>query len=202
MDEQYYDALLNIKTTGEQKGFNDSFHYHRYEPTPYSALETLFTQYELTSSDRIVDFGCGKGRLNFYVNYLCNATAVGIEMNEHFYEQAIDNQRRYLKKAKGRKHPIHFQCCLAQEYKIHPLDNCFYFFNPFSVQIFIQVVNNILLSWEENKREIDLILYYSSEDYLHHLEKHPSFILKEDVMLPELDRKNPYERFLIYKVAY
>jgi hypothetical protein len=63
-------------------------------------------------------------------------------------------------------------------------------------------VNNILLSWEENKREIDLILYYSSEDYLHHLEKHPSFILKEEVMLPELDRKNPYERFLIYKVAY
>jgi hypothetical protein len=34
MNEQYYDALLNIKTTGEQKGFNDSFHYHRYEPTP------------------------------------------------------------------------------------------------------------------------------------------------------------------------
>ncbi|MCM3195132.1 methyltransferase [Priestia megaterium] len=202
MNEQYYDALLNIKTTGEQKGFNNSFHYHRYEPTPYRALETLFTQYELTSSDRIVDFGCGKGRLNFYVNYLCNATAVGIEMNEHFYEQAIDNQRRYLKKAKGRKHPIHFQCCLAQEYKIHPLDTCFYFFNPFSVQIFIQVVNNILLSWEENKREIDLILYYSSEDYLHHLEKHPSFILKEEVMLPELDCKNPYERFLIYKVAY
>jgi len=63
-------------------------------------------------------------------------------------------------------------------------------------------VNNILLSWEENKREIDLILYYSSEDYLHHLEKHPSFTLKEEVILPELDRKNPYERFLIYKIAY
>jgi hypothetical protein len=48
MNDQYYDALLNIKTGGDQKGFNQSFHYHRYEPTSYSALETLFNHYELS----------------------------------------------------------------------------------------------------------------------------------------------------------
>ncbi|MEH7612983.1 SAM-dependent methyltransferase, partial [Gottfriedia acidiceleris] len=70
MDDKYYDNLLNIKTEGEQKGFNESFHYHRYEPTPYSALQQLFKQYILSNNDRIVDFGCGKGRLNFYINSL------------------------------------------------------------------------------------------------------------------------------------
>lgn len=30
MDEQYYEKLFNIKTSGEQKIFNDSLHYNRY----------------------------------------------------------------------------------------------------------------------------------------------------------------------------
>lgn len=74
MEETNYDEMLNIKTEGEQKNFNDSLHYHRYEPTPYSALEHLFKKYALKRNDRIVDFGCGKGRLNFlsitYINHL------------------------------------------------------------------------------------------------------------------------------------
>ena len=80
MNEQYYDAVLHIKTVGEQKGFNKSMHYHRYEPTPYSGLDELLNQYEIRSSDRIVDFGCGKGRLNFYMHHKCGASAVGIEL--------------------------------------------------------------------------------------------------------------------------
>ena len=62
-------------------------HYHRYEPTPYSGLDELLNQYEIRSSDRIVDFGCGKGRLNFYMHHKCGALAVGIEMNEEFYKE-------------------------------------------------------------------------------------------------------------------
>lgn len=69
MKEQFYDELLNIKTVGDQKGFNKSFHYHRYEPTPYHALEKLFTKYELKSSDRLIDFGCGKGSWIFTSMY-------------------------------------------------------------------------------------------------------------------------------------
>ena len=44
MEETNYDEMLNIRTEGEQKEFNDSLHYHRYEPTPYSALEHLFKE--------------------------------------------------------------------------------------------------------------------------------------------------------------
>ncbi|MDF4755841.1 proline racemase family protein [Vibrio parahaemolyticus] len=89
MNEQYYDAVLNIKTVGEQKGFNKSMHYHRYEPTPYSGLDELLNQYEIKRSDRVVDFGCGKGRLNFYMHHKCGASAVGIEMNEEFVHESI-----------------------------------------------------------------------------------------------------------------
>ena len=66
MKDHYYDKLLNIKTGEDQKEFSQSFHYHRYEPTPYSALEILFKEYELKSSDRVIDFGCGKGKIQLF----------------------------------------------------------------------------------------------------------------------------------------
>jgi SAM-dependent methyltransferase len=201
MKEHYYDKLLNIKTSGYQKDHNKSIHYHPYEPTPYSALEKLFEMYKLKNTDRIVDFGCGKGRLNFYINYLFDATVIGIEMNETFYREAIENRNRFLKKAKHSKDNIHFHCCLAEEYEIDPRDNRFYFFNPFTIQIFRNVINNILLSNEHSEREIELVLYYVSEDYIYFLENHTTFELKEEVILPGLFEQNPFERFLIYQLA-
>ena len=38
MDEQAYEKILNIKTTGEQKIFNKDYHYNRYEATSYNVL--------------------------------------------------------------------------------------------------------------------------------------------------------------------
>ena len=202
MRDHYYDKLPNIKTGGIQQGFNKSFHHHRYEPTPFSALETLFEEYELKSSDRIVDFGCGKGRLNFFINYVYDATVVGIDMNELLYEEAMDNRKNYLKKVDTDKEKIEFHCCNAQKYQIKPEDNRFYFFNPFSVQVFNAIVNNILLSLETTPREVDLVLYYPSDDYIYFLENQTVFELKKEIILPGLYENNVNERFLIYSLSF
>ncbi|MEH7885765.1 methyltransferase [Bacillus sp. JJ1609] len=199
MKEHLYDKMLNIRTAGNQAGFHKSLHYHRYEPTPYSALESFFKEYNLNAKDTIVDFGCGKGRLNFFLNYLFNSNVIGIEMNEAFYIEAIENKDRYLKNYNSRAEKIEFVCCLAEEYKIGPTENCFYFFNPFSVQIFISVINNILLSVEENSREVDIILYYPSEDYIYYLESQSPFTMVKEFNLPD---HNPNERFLVYRLSF
>jgi SAM-dependent methyltransferase len=202
MEDKYYDALININTVGDQKGFNNSIHYHRYEATSYSALEILFENYVLKSSDRVVDFGCGKGRLNFFIHYMFQASVVGIEMNENFYQEAIENRNRYLKKHKNCKDIIHFHCCLAEEYQIDSRDNRFYFFNPFSIQIFISVINNILISVEKFTRDIEVILYYPSEEYIYFIENQTTFELKEEILLPGFYERNHNERFLIYRLMY
>ncbi|WP_442598224.1 methyltransferase [Neobacillus sp. D3-1R] len=198
MKEKYYDALLNIKTIGEQKGFLKSVHYHRYEPTPYSALETLCAHYHIKSSDQVVDFGCGKGRLNFYIHHVSGAAVKGIEMNEEFYQEAMKNKSSFEKKHRIQDEKIQFYCCLAEEYQIDTQDNRFYFFNPFTIQIFIKVVNNILDSAESNPRDTELILYYPSQDYIYYLENSTSFELKMEIPLPGLYEQNQNERFLIY----
>ena len=202
MKERHYDEMLNIKTGGDHRGYNKSFHYHRYEATPYSALELLFAHYQLTSSDHIVDFGCGKGRLNFFIHHLFQASVVGVEMNETLYQEAIENQTSYVKKYKNGKDKIQFHCCLAEKYEITPLDNRFYFFNPFTIPIFWKIIDHILVSVENFKREVDVILYYPSEDYIYFLENHTIFELIEEVQLPGLYEHNPNERFLIYRLAY
>lgn len=200
MEETNYDEMLNIKTEGEQKKFNDSLHYHRYEPTPYSALEHLFKKYALKRNDRIVDFGCGKGRLNFFIHHLYQSSVVGVEMNENFYKEAIENLNDYVKKRKNIDGNIEFHFCLAEEYDIDTKDNRFYFFNPFSVQIFMKIINNILLSFEKESRQIELILFYASQDYIFFLENQTAFELKDEVMLPGLTESNPSEKFVIYQL--
>ncbi|MBO3445569.1 methyltransferase [Clostridium sp. CCUG 7971] len=202
MDEYYYENLLNIKTTGDQKWNKNNIHYHPYEPTLYSALECLFEKYTFKSNDHVVDFGCGKGRLNFYINYFYKSNVTGIEMNEIFYYEALENKANYMKKNKKSLYKVNFECCLAQDYKIKSYDNKFYFFNPFSVQIFTKVVENILISFEENPRNIEIILYYPSQDYIYYLEYLSPFILSEDIILPKLNKKDERERFVIYKLSY
>lgn len=200
MNEQYYEKLLNIKTSGEQKIFNESFHYNRYEPTSYSVLEILSKEYNFTGQDHIVDFGCGKGRLNFYINHFFDSTVTGIEMNTFFYKQAIDNKKDYLKKHKKNINKINFLNCLAEEYNINPSDNKFYFFNPFSIQIFIKVIGNILISVEDSERTVHIILFYPSYDYRHFLENNTPFVLLNEIKLSYLCDNDPHHSLLVYRL--
>lgn len=200
MKEHYYDKLLHIKTGGKDE-FPNGFHYYRYEPTPYSTLEQLFKQYHVQEGGRVVDFGCGKGRLNFFVHHLFQTSVVGVEMNETLYQCAQGNLQSYSKRHRTRNGEIQFYHCLAEAYRIRPSDDCFYFFNPFSVQIFMKVIGNILRSFEKAPRDLDLVLYYPSEDYIFFLESETPFALRQEITLEELYGNHPYERFLIYRVT-
>lgn len=198
MKENYYEKLLNINTKGNENWNKTSIHNHPYEPTLYEALDVLFKNYDLDKKDRVVDFGCGKGRLIFYINYRFKCIANGIEMNEIYYNEALLNKSRYIQKNKKMEDKINFYCNLAQNYDIDSKDNKFYFFNPFSVQIFMRVVENILDSFEKNPRNVDLILYYPSDDYVQFLEYRTPFILENEIIFEDLYKNDPKEKFLIY----
>ena len=74
-----------------------------------------------------------------------------------------------------RRDIITFERCLAEDYEIDSRDDVFYFFNPFSVQIFMKFVEHILDSVDEHKRSIELILYYPSSAYILFLETRTTF---------------------------
>lgn len=200
MTENEGDKLLDIRTTGNQQGFHKSLHHNRYEPTPYKILKELFNRYHLAQEDRLVDFGCGKGRLNFYLHNLAGSSTAGVEMDADFYEDALKNLEIYARHNKSALEKIVFYNCQAQDYPIDPRDNRFYFFNPFSVQIFMKVINNILRSVEQHERSLELILFYASEDYTDFLEHQTAFEVTEEIALPGM-QKDLRERFLVYRLS-
>jgi len=199
MEDLEFDRSLGINTVGTLELLNQSVHYNRYEATPYMAMDELFNQYELKKEDCIVDFGCGKGRVSFYVHNRFQLQTTGIEMNGRLYQDAMKNLESYTKRKK-RKGFISFERCYAQEYEIQPEENRFYFFNPFSIQIFMKVVDNILQSVDRNKRTVDLILYYPTNEYIQFIENRTSFEFLDEVKIPELFDQNDNERFIIFRL--
>jgi len=201
MNEFEYDRWLHIKTVGLHEVQNQLVHYNRYEATPYDALDALFDEYELTNFDHVVDFGCGKGRFPFYVHKRFQASVTGVEMSGPLFMDALVNQSSYFEKSKRMRGMIHFERGLAEEYVIEATDNRFYFFNPFSIQIFMKVMDNILEAVEHHKRTVDVILYYPTTDYIQYLENSTLFELLIEVRVPELYKQNENERFLVYRLG-
>lgn len=200
MDERQYDHDLNIRTVGVQQGFHHSVHYNRYEPTPFELLETLFQLHPLCEEDQLVDFGSGKGRLNFFVHHLFDIATTGVEMDQELHQKAIENLASYVQIRPAAKEQVRFVCALAEQYRIHPRDNKFYFFNPFSLQIFITVLNNILKSVERSPRTIELVLFFPSQDYISHLTHNTAFEQFREIELPGVEG-DLRERFLIYRLG-
>ena len=190
VNEKEYDNLLRIKTGGTLELLSQSAHYNRYEATPYEALDGLFNTYELQRTDGFVDFGCGKARVSFYVHHYFGASVTGIEMNGQLYQDAIENLAKYRRKAKHHGGAIRFERCFAEKYKIDTSENKFYFFNPFSIQIFMTVIGNILLSVERMTRPVDVILYYPTAEYVQYMDNQTPFELWKEVKIDRLYDRN------------
>lgn len=198
MLERKFDEMLQVKTNGLREWRGQTDDYNRYEATPYAALEQLFRSYKLKPTDHVVDFGSGRGRVSFYMHYHFNVPVTGVEMNDLTFEESQINKALYTKKNKHLKAPIRFEYGLAEQYEIRPEENVFYFFNPFSVTIFKQVVENILQSVEEHKRSVDIIFYYPLPEFKKFLKKETPFRLINKVKAYKEHGK--HGKFLIYRL--
>lgn len=194
MEDQQLDKQLNIRTGGEQMGFNASMHEHRFEVTPYAWLDALFRAHPLVGNGRLVDFGSGKGRLNFFAHHVFGAPSAGIEVDPALHAAALRNLQRF----KGRP-AIEFINGYAQDYAIQPEDRWFYFFNPFSDPVFMAVIGRILESAAMHPREVDVILFYPAVEYVDFLERRTAFELVAEIPLPDA-HGDPREQFLIYRL--
>ena len=162
-NENTWDKLLQIKTTGRDDSNSDQYRYP-YEPTPYSVLERLSNSGLIRKRDVVLDYGCGKGRVDFFLSYQTKASTIGIEYDERIYQSALENQKTTVLKAKPE-----FVLASAESYEVPTKVNRCYFFNPFSVEILRKVMARILESYYEQPREMLLFFYYPSEEYISYL---------------------------------
>ena len=161
--EQSWDKLLQIKTGGRDDTNADQYH-HPYEPTPYAVLERMAASGLFRETDTVLDYGCGKGRVGFFLGYRTRSNTVGIEYDAHIYESAVENRRTVISRIKP-----DFLLARAEEYEVPPQISRCYFFNPFSVEILHKVMARIVESWYAHPRDINLFFYYPAAEYVAYL---------------------------------
>ncbi|PIC64202.1 SAM-dependent methyltransferase [Sporosarcina sp. P13] len=198
MDEQVMDKRLHIKTAGMREWVHQLAHYNRYEATPYEGLDYLFANHEILKNGSLIDFGCGKGRVPIYVQSLYFLDTIGIEMSSVLYQDAMNNLMDYRQAFPKKKGKISFECILAERYKIPSDAATFYFFNPFSIEIFRSVIRNIVLSLRDTPRSAEIILYYPTTAYKLFLQGHPSFEMVARIPITHLQVHDENELFLVY----
>ncbi|HLS24166.1 MAG TPA: SAM-dependent methyltransferase [Pseudogracilibacillus sp.] len=199
MSERKFDRNLHIRTVGLREWGKEANKYNRYEATPYQALEQLFETYSFEPGDQLIDFGCGRGRVVFYVHNRFNIPVTGIEAHDTTFEEALMNEEIYLRNHAHLDAPIQFEFALAEQYEIAEEYNKFFFFNPFSVKIFKQVMKNIMESYKRYPRTIEIILYYPLNDYIHFLRNHTPFELINKIKVRNGEHGS-YGRFEIYRL--
>ena len=192
-NENTWDKLLQIKTTGRDDSNSDQYRYP-YEPTPYGVLERLANSGLIRKKDVVLDYGCGKGRVDFFLSYQTKANTIGIEYDERIYQSAMENQKTVVSKGKS-----DFILDRAEEYEVPSEVNRCYFFNPFSVELLRKVMARIIESYYENPREIFLFFYYPSEEYISYLMTVDELEFYDEIFCGDLfEGKDMRERVMIF----
>lgn len=162
-NEEKWDKLLKIKTSGRDDTLADQYRYP-YEPTPYSVLERLANTGYIRKGNTLLDYGCGKGRVDYFLSYQTRCHSIGIEYDERIYKKAMENQ---VTAVSGNRVQIEMEN--AEEFIIPKDVDRIYFFNPFALEILRKVMHRILDSYYESPRKLQLFFYYPSDEYVSYL---------------------------------
>ena len=195
-DQEYtWDESLGIQTTGRDDTNADEYRYP-YEPTPYSVLERLADSGLFGREDVVLDYGCGKGRVGFFLSRRTNAGTVGIEYDARIYECALENRR-----SAGMQAEVDFVLTRAEEYSVPQSVSRCYFFNPFSVEILHKVMARIIESWYAHPREVFLFFYYPSDAYISYLMTVEELEFYDEIECDDLfEGYDERERILIFQL--
>ena len=176
ISEREWDRRLGIVTTGLDATHAD-LHHNAYEPTPYTVLGRLVESGYVRESGNWIDYGCGKGRVSFFLHAHTGCRITGVEFEPSIYEAAMENHKNC-----GQPEKVSFVCTHAENYEIGDADH-FFFFNPFSVPILQAVMARILESYYSNPRLMRFFFYYPTEAYVTELmNSQLTFVEKLDCM--------------------
>lgn len=189
-----WDKKLKIQTDGRD-AYKEDEHHYPYEPTPYAVLERLAESEYLDKDNVLIDYGCGKGRVGFFLSHKIGSNTIGVEYDERMYKLACRNKEAYAGNG-----TCEFVCANAEEYEVENAD-AFYFFNPFSVETLARVMRRIMESYYREPRQMLFFFYYPNDEYLAYLMSLDELMFLDEIDCQDLfEGKNERERILIFEV--
>jgi hypothetical protein len=144
-------AELTIRGNNREYG-------HDYRATPCALFEwTVAALNHDLSRLTFVDHGAGKGRVLLLASQHPFHAIGGIEFAEELHDDAIMNIAQF---PRSRMKCRNVECVLDDASQVGPPDGeaVHYFFNPFSREVFAEVLNNLVVSYRQKPRRLYLIL--------------------------------------------
>ena len=194
LTEEQWERKLHIRTAA---GSDHTAHgeNYPYEPTPYSVLARLAESRYLTRENKLVDYGCGKGRASIFLAAQTGCRVTGIDYNGDLVSTAKENLAR--SGAKG----VSFLHIEAERFPLTDEDS-FFFFNPFSDVILKRVVERIVRSWYEEPRMMQLFFYYPTDEDVAVLTGTPELMFSDEIDCSDLfDGAQQRERILVFETC-
>ena len=93
-NENRWDKLLQIHTMGRDDSRSDLYRYP-YEPTPYCVLERMANTGMIRKGNTLLNYGCGKGRVDFFLSAQTRCQSIGVEYDDRIYAKAMENKKAY-----------------------------------------------------------------------------------------------------------
>lgn len=194
--ETRWDKLLKIKTSGRDDSRSDQYRYP-YEPTPYSVLERLANSGYIRKKNVLLDYGCGKDRVELFMTYQTRCHAIGIEYDDRIFATACENKKSGISGERTT-----FLLENAENYQVPIEVDRVFFFNPFSIEILRKVIAAVTASCYENPRELLLFFYYPQNEYISYLMTVDELMFVDEIDCRDLfDGENSRERIVIFEVS-
>ena len=196
MTENEWDALLRIHTTGRDDSHADTYRYP-YEPTPYCVLERLAGSGWLRKGNHLLDYGAGKGRVSFFLAWQIRCSCTGVEYDPRILAAAEENRKTAVSGSR-----VTLVEAAAEQFEVPDEVNRMFFFNPFSVEILRKVLARIRESLYRAPREILLLFYYPSEEYVADLMTEDLLEFEDEIDCRDLfPGKDERESILIFSIS-
>ena len=126
-------------------------------PTDYSIFRDLFKSLNCNFEKyTFVDFGSGKGKVLLLASEYGFKELKGIEFSKELCDICTNNVNN-IQKMKKKILNIQVLFLDAAMYEIDPVDNFFYFYNPFEQDVFKRVLDNIDQSILKYKRKVYIV---------------------------------------------
>ena len=130
------DFTMRNKTTGISSEGS-----HGYALTPEKAFDQIINELDIKKSDNFIDIGSGKAGVPVYASKYNFGKIAGVEVEEFLHLKAVKNL-----KILGLTSRIDLYLEDALKFDKYQEFNIYYLFNPFSYDVYQQVVDRIIES--------------------------------------------------------
>jgi len=143
--------ILGIDISLVSNNQNENFDYVQYQPAYTYYIKKIMKCFSINQSDKLLDYGSGKGAAMIFFSRYPFSKIVGIEYNQYLHETAINNFK--LKKLSNLKSYNGDATLFAD------IDQYTYFFlyNPFIGKILELTIEQIKQSLIRNPRKITIL---------------------------------------------